>query len=109
MTTGSVNKAPAEPPPHLATGLRFSRNRIIVRLQDGREVSIPIEHYPTLQRATPAQRDGWRLIGPGKAFYWPQLDLDLSVEGLVLGHRERIPRPPSLPWLKPRGPRKRTG
>jgi hypothetical protein len=92
MTTGYANKT-AEP---MATGLRFSKQRLIVELDDEREVSIPLERYPTLMQARPAQRNAWRLIGPGKAFYWEGLDLDLSVRGLVSGLPEVIPAPPHL-------------
>lgn len=74
--------------------LRFESNRLIVAFQDGREVHVPLRLYPSLLRATPAQRSRWRMIGPGKAFHWPDLDLDLSVEGLISGLREAVPAPP---------------
>jgi hypothetical protein len=34
------------------------------------------------------------MIGPGKAFHWKSLDLDLSVRGLVSGLPEILPAPP---------------
>lgn len=77
-----------------AGGLRFESDRIIVAFTDGREVHIPLRLYPTLARATPAQRLRWKMIGPGKAVHWPELDLDLSVDGLIQGLREAIPAPP---------------
>ena len=79
---------------HHAKSLRFNDNRLIVAFRDGREMHIPLRLYPTLTRATPAQRSNWTMIGPGKAFHWPDLDLDLSVDGLVQGLREAIPAPP---------------
>lgn len=79
-----------------ATGLRFDTERMILNLDDGREVWIPLEHYPTLRRATPAQRQQWELLGGGRGIHWESLDLDLSTDGLVQGLRERIPRPPSV-------------
>lgn len=66
---------------------------MIVSLAD-QEVSIPLKRYPTLAKARPAQRAGWKLIGGGTAFYWKSLDLDLSVRGLVSGLPEIIPAPP---------------
>jgi Protein of unknown function (DUF2442) len=78
----------------LAVGLRFEKGRLIVELDDQREVSIPLSRFPTLAKARPAQRADWELIGPGKAFYWKALDLDLSVRGLVGGLPEVIPAPP---------------
>jgi hypothetical protein len=94
MTTGSAKtKIPAG---NRATGLQFRHDRLVVALHDGREVHVPLSLYPTLQSATATQRQAWQMIGPGKAFHWPQLDLDLSVDGLINGLREAIPRPPRL-------------
>ena len=95
MTTGNSKKA-ENSGMNRATGLRFDRDRMILRLKDGREVWIPLEHYPTLRRATPAQRQEWELLGGGRGFHWKSLDLDLSTDGLVQGYPERIPRPPSV-------------
>lgn len=62
--------------------------------RDGGEVRIPLAFYPTLANAKPQQRNDWQLIGPDKGFHWPQLDLDLSVDGLIHALRQRIPRLP---------------
>ena len=91
MSTGNGKIAPNRP-----KGLRFEGDRLIVAFQDGREVHVPLRLYPSLLRATAAQRSRWRMIGPGKAFHWPNLDLDLSVEGLISGLREAIPAPPRV-------------
>jgi hypothetical protein len=91
MSTGN-DKITANHP----KGLRFENNRLIVTFQDGREVHVPLRLYPSLLRATPAQRSRWRMIGPAKAFHWPDLDLDLSVEGLISGLRQAIPAPPRV-------------
>lgn len=80
----------------VATGLRFDADRLIVQLDDGREVSVPLSRYPSLLDAAPAKRAAWELIGPGKGFHWEELDLDLSVEGLLQGIPEGIPRPPAI-------------
>jgi hypothetical protein len=80
---------------HRAAGLRFADDRLIVLFRDGRELHLPLQLYPTLLNATPRQRKAWQMIGPGKAFYWKGLDLDLSVDGLIQGLREAIPRVPS--------------
>ena len=93
MHTGNDNNVHKLHAP-LATGLRFEKNRVIVELDDQREVSIPLSLYPTLQNARPAQRADWQLIGPGKGFHWQSLDLDLSVCGLIGGLAEMIPAPP---------------
>jgi Protein of unknown function (DUF2442) len=77
----------------LAIGLRFAKGRLIVELDDEREVSVPLKRYPTLHKARPAQRANWKMIGPGKAFYWKSLDLDLSVRR----PGQRPPRNPPRP------------
>jgi hypothetical protein len=82
-----------------ATGLRFASRRLIILLDDDREVSLPLSKYPTLLRATPAQRRNWEMIGPGDGFDWPDLDLQLAVDALVMGIPEGIPRPPDFPEL----------
>jgi hypothetical protein len=78
-----------------AMGLRSAKERIVVTLKDEREISVPLAWYPTLERAAPAKRSHWILLGDGQGFHWPDLDLDLSVAGLVNGLRESIPRPPA--------------
>src|SRR5207244_477614 len=80
---------------HRAAGLRFTEDRLIVSFRDGRELHLPLHLYPTLQNATPKQRAAWQMIGPGKAFHWKDLDLDLSLDGLISGLREAIPAPPT--------------
>ena len=99
MTTGNVNNTEAR-----ATGLRFERGRLVVQLSDEREISVPLSHYPSLQKARPAQRNNWKKLGQG--FRWPSLDLDLSVRGLVSGLPEVIPAPPTMREKKKTAPRK---
>ena len=82
-----------------ATGLRFTNGRVIITLDDGREVSLPLAKYPTLQKARPAQRRNWEMIGPGDGFDWPDLDLQLAVDAMVMGIPEGIPKPPDFPEL----------
>ncbi|GAF76665.1 unnamed protein product, partial [marine sediment metagenome] len=54
-----------------------------VRLADGRELSVPLAWFPRLQGASPEQRNNWRLIGGGVGIHWPDVDEDVSVEGLL--------------------------
>ena len=64
-------------------------DRITVSFDDGRIVSLPLEWYPRLHRATPAQRRKWELIGRGYGVHWPDVDEDLSAEGLLKGSPAR--------------------
>lgn len=93
MPIGNGNKHKFNREPQ-AVALRFSRGRLVVALDDEREVSLPLRRYPTLLNATSKQRAEWQLIGRGQGFHWPALDLDLSVRGLISGLPEVVPAPP---------------
>jgi hypothetical protein len=91
MLTGKDNK---DRRASRAVDLQFKGDRVVLALTDGREISIPLDFYPTLQRASQRARNAWEMIGKGHGFHWPALDLDLSVQGLIQGLREVIPEPP---------------
>lgn len=62
--------------------------KLTVWVDDGRVLSLPLEWYPSLKSASPAERSRWRKSGAGYGIHWPALDYDLSVEGLLAGARE---------------------
>jgi hypothetical protein len=55
-------------------------------LEDGRFISVPVAFYPTLALATPEERGRFEING--SSVYWPELDADIGVEGLLAGARE---------------------
>jgi hypothetical protein len=65
--------------------VRVDDDMLTVGLEDGRVVSVPLAWYPRLLHATPEQRANWRVAGGGYGVYWPDLDEDLSTEGLLRG------------------------
>lgn len=65
--------------------VRFTEDALIVDLLDGRTISVPLLWYPRLLSATPAQRANWRLAGGGFGIHWPDVDEDLSTDGLLRG------------------------
>ncbi len=65
--------------------VRFTKDTLHVALLDGRTISVPVAWYPRLLHATPAQRANWRVAGGGYGLHWPDIDEDLSVEGLLRG------------------------
>jgi Protein of unknown function (DUF2442) len=65
--------------------VRFENDRLIVDLADGRTIAVPVAWYPRLANATPAQRANWQIAGAGFGIYWPDMDEDLSTEGLLRG------------------------
>lgn len=66
-----------------ATAVYFDKERMHVRLADGREISVPLEWFPRLQHATDEQRQKWELIGRGVGIHWEDIDEDISVAGLL--------------------------
>jgi hypothetical protein len=65
--------------------VRFDEDRLIVDLMDGRTIAVPLAWYPRLFQATRAQRANWEKAGAGYGIHWPDLDEDLSTEGLLRG------------------------
>ena len=63
----------------------FDEHRLIVDLMDGRTIAVPLAWYPRLLNATPTQRAHWETCGGGCGIHWPEVDEDLSVEGLLRG------------------------
>ena len=55
-------------------------------LEDGRFISVPVAFYPTLALATAEERGRFEING--SSVYWPELDADIGVEGLLAGARE---------------------
>ena len=56
-----------------------------VSLMDGRTISVPLAWYPRLLNATRKQRQNWQVAGGGYGIHWPDIDEDLSTEGLLRG------------------------
>ena len=52
---------------------------------DGRTIAVPLVWYPRLFDATPEQRGNWEICGGGYGIHWPDIDEDLSAEGLIRG------------------------
>jgi hypothetical protein len=67
------------------TAVSVTSDALSVELRDGRTISAPLAWFPRLLHATKAERDNLRLIGGGEGVHWPDLDEDVSVEGLIAG------------------------
>lgn len=57
-------------------------------MDDGRLIVTPLAWYPTLANASTKARAMWRIQGNGRGIHWPELDLDLSVQGMMAGAPE---------------------
>jgi len=62
---------------------RYSDGRIIIAFQSGSILTFPIAGNPRLEDANPAQLSNIELSPFG--LHWPDLDEDLSVEGIRAG------------------------
>ncbi len=63
----------------------FSDDTFTVELKDGRSITTPLAWFPRLLHATPEQRGNWTVAGGGYGIHWPDIDEDLSTEGLLRG------------------------
>lgn len=67
--------------------IAIADDQLTVALMDGRSITVPLAWYPRLAAGTPDQRANWELAGGGYGIHWPDLDEDLSTEGLLAGAR----------------------
>ena len=65
--------------------VRVSEDTLTVDLMDGRTISVPLVWYPRLFSGTAKQRSNWKVCAAGYGIHWPDLDEDLSTEGLLRG------------------------
>src|SRR5919198_6527379 len=72
--------------------VRVTADEIVARLVDGRVISVPLAWSWRLSDATPQQRARFRLIGSGQGIHWPDVDEDISVEGMLHGVPAHRPR-----------------
>ena len=72
--------------------VRVTEDEIIAYLADGRVISVPLAWSWRLSEATAAQRANFRIIGSGQGLHWPEIDEDISVEGMLHGVPARRPK-----------------
>ena len=65
--------------------VQFSDKFLVVGLMDGRQISVPLKWYPRLAGAGSTTLSNWEICGGGYGLHWPELDEDLSTEGMLRG------------------------
>lgn len=65
------------------THVECQQNHLIVTLSGGQEIRTPLWYYPRLLNATPDQRSHYEIMPMG--IHWPDVDEDLSIQGLLQG------------------------
>jgi hypothetical protein len=74
---------------------RITEDEIIARLVDGRTISVPLIWSWRLAEATGKQRQHFEILGDGQGIHWPDIDEDISVEGMLHGSPARRPHNPA--------------
>ncbi len=69
--------------------IKVTEDTITAQLTDGRTISVPLVWSWRLAEATPEQRTNYEIIGEGHGVHWPDIDEDISAEGMLYG----IPAP----------------
>jgi hypothetical protein len=87
-----------------AVRARIVDDDAVIDLSDGRTVTAPLAWYPRLFHGTARERRHWRLIGGGEGVHWPDLDEDLSVEGVLAGRPSAESQAFFKKWLEGRRP-----
>jgi hypothetical protein len=68
-----------------AQSVECTATELIVTLRDGRRIATPLDWYPRLKNASPAQQANTEIMPMG--IHWPDLDEDLSISGMMRGQR----------------------
>jgi hypothetical protein len=63
--------------------IMVTEDAITADLMDGRTISVPLVWSWRLSEATPEQRANWEIIGDGYGVHWPDVDEDISAEGML--------------------------
>ena len=90
-------------PAPAVTAVMVTDDAVQFELSDGRTVAAPLAWYPRLGHGTPAERAHWRLVGRGTGVHWPDLDEDISVEGILAGRPSGESQASLKRWLEARG------
>ncbi len=81
-----MNTLAFEPP---ARKVSFDADSMWVELTDGRQLGVPLAHFPRLLNATGVERESFIISGGGSGIHWDDLDEDISVKVLLLGAGDR--------------------
>ena len=97
MTTLTLDSASL-----IATSVQVTADSLDVELADGRSISAPLAWFPRLFHGTAEERAYFRFTGSGEGIHWPDLDEDISVEGIVAGRPTGESQRSLQRWLESR-------
>ena len=97
-----TSSSPTEISDARAQRVSLTEDVLVVDLVDGRTISVPLTWYPRLAHGSQAERAHWRFIGEGEGIHWPDLDEDISVEGLLVRRRSGETQASLRRWFESR-------
>jgi hypothetical protein len=65
--------------------VEITDEEIVAHLIDGRTISVPLAWSWRLSEATAEERAHYEIIGDGHGIHWPDIDEDISAEGMLYG------------------------
>lgn len=83
-----------------AVKVTFNDDNLIVALEDGRTISVPLVYYPRLYHGSLAERENWAIEGEG--IHWPDLDEDIRTADLLIGLPSAESQASLKQWLEGR-------
>jgi len=92
-----------------AQNISVTEDSLVLELDDGRTISAPLAWFPRLLDGTTEERNNWRLIGKGEGIHWPDLDEDISVEGILSGRPSGESQRSLKRWLETRAKNEQVG
>lgn len=85
-----------------ATAAEVTDDSLCLELADGRSIAVPLAWYSRLVAGTPQERGHFRFIGSGEGIHWPDLDEDISIEGIIAGRPSAESQQSLRQWLSSR-------
>jgi hypothetical protein len=86
-----------------AVNVTFTEESLIVDLDDGRSISVPLAYYPRLYHGSTTERQHWVIEGEG--IHWPELDEDIRTADLLIGLHSAESQDSLKQWLDRRNVR----
>ena len=72
--------------------IEVTDDEILAHLVDGRTISVPLVWSWRVSEATQEQRQHFEILGDGQGVHWPELDEDISVDGMLHGSPAHRPK-----------------
>jgi hypothetical protein len=63
--------------------VRFDSTHLLLDLSDGRAVRFPLNWFPVLETASPAEREHFAISMDRQQLFWPEIDEDVNVTTLL--------------------------